>query len=325
MSTLVNSDNQKIWGKLASLKKISDKSRKKALKNRIIKHSPVSDFEYLLGAFIEMYDPYLTQIVSKFSEKGYALDPSSGFSGKFCEFQVISGYFPIDYITRNKLEKIGVKMREHHGSKSLIFWPEKPSLDEIKTKWMQIIDILPDKGVLKEPTNSPYAIAFRRKYVPKDPNLQKKRLFERLQYSTQRKIDNDVKLRKTQNPHPNNLESRLGFFIEELEPQVREAVLKMNKKGYSTDVSGFMDNTCEQMIEGDFLLEEKSIKKLEAFGVTVETNPSGYTRLQFIPGEADIKKIKKQWDKIVSLLPDKKRIADASMTRQAREFRVKYS
>ena len=59
-------------------------------------------------------------------------------------------------------------------------------------------------------------------------------------------------------------------------------------------------------------------------GVIVETNPSGYTRLQFSPVEADIKKIRQQWNKIVSILPDKKRIADASMTHKARDFRMKY-
>ena len=32
----------------------------------------------------------------------------------------------------------------------------------------------------------------------------------------------------------------------------------MNKKGYSTDKSGFMDNPCLQMIEGDFLIDEKT-------------------------------------------------------------------
>ena len=98
----------------------------------------------------------------------------------------------------------------------------------------------------------------------------------------------------------------------------------MNKKGYSTDSSGFADNPCDQMIEGDFQLEEKTIKALESFGVQVDTNPSGYTRLQFSPLEADISKIKQKWNKIVSLLPSKNQIALTSMTKKARDFRLVY-
>lgn len=324
MSTLVDFESQKIWKKLASLKSATDRSRKIALKKRMSKKHSITDLEYLLGAFIEMYEPHLVPIVHKFSEKGYALDPTSGFSGKFCELQTISGYFSVDYVTRNKLEKIGVKLREQNGSKSLVFWPKTADLKDIIVSWMKIIDTLPDKGILAEPANSTYAVTFRRKFVPKDLTLQKKRLFQRLQYKTQKKIENDLAKRKAKNSRPNNMESRLGFFIEELQPQVRKAVLMMNGKGYSTDASGFMDNPCFQMVEGDFKLDEKTMEKIESLGVIVETNPSGYTRIQYEPREADIPKIKRQWDKIVSMLPDKKRVADPSMTRKAREFREEY-
>ena len=133
-----------------------------------------------------------------------------------------------------------------------------------------------------------------------------------------------MKRRKVKNPRPNKLESVLGLFIEELEPQVRQAVLNMNKKGYSTDASGFMENPCDQMIEGDFQINEKTKSSLEAHGVVVETNPSGYTRIQFSPQEANISKIKKKWDKIVSLLPEIKQAASTSMTRKARDFRITY-
>ncbi len=118
--------------------------------------------------------------------------------------------------------------------------------------------------------------------------------------------------------------AQLGFFIEELEPQVRQAILELNKKGYSTDSSGFMNNSCDQMIEGDFQLDEKTTKKLSEIGVQVETNPSGYTRLQFSPQEANLSKIKRQWVKIISLIPNKNEIASVSMTRNAREFRSEY-
>lgn len=99
----------------------------------------------------------------------------------------------------------------------------------------------------------------------------------------------------------------------------------MNRKGYSTDLSGFVNDCCDQMIEGDFQLPEEIINKLSLLGIKVESNPSRYTRLQFSPKEADIGKIKKQWKNIVSLLPSRDKIADFSMTKRSREFRIKYS
>jgi len=324
MNSVANYNSQEIYDKFSSLKKFVDKTKKVALQKRINKQPHATDLEYLLGAFIEMYEPHLEEIIHKLTEKGYAIDASSGFGGKNSEFQVMTGDFSIDYVTKNKLEKIGAKFREYNRSKSLIFWPEKATLDDVKNKWMQIVDALPDKGILAAPSTSTDAITFRRKYIPKDLQLRNQRLFERLKYNTQRKVDIETRRRQKKNSHPNKIELILGLFLEEIEPQVRQAIVAMNKKGYSTDKSGFMDNPCCQMIEDDFLLEEKTISKLGEIDVTVETNPSGYTRIQFSPEEADISKIKKKWNKIASLLPDKHQVASSSMTRQARDFRKIY-
>lgn len=322
MKTLFSVCSQTTWEKLSSLKNFVGKQRKRALHKRLTTHPHPTDLEYLLGAFIEMYEPHLEKIIYKLSEKGYAADPSSGFGGKNSELQVMNGYFAVDYVTRNKLEKIGVKFREYNGFKSLIFWPGEATLENINTNWMQIIGILPDKGVLSTPSMSSSAIKFRRKYIPEHLNLQRQRLFEKLKYQTQKKVENATAKRKAKNPHPDKKESLLGLFFEELEPQVKQAVLTLHKKGYSTDVSGFMENSCNQMIEGDFQLDEKTVVKLTTAGVTVETNPSGYTRLQFLPNEANIAKIKKKWNSIISLIPDKKQVASPSMTRKARDFRT---
>jgi hypothetical protein len=324
MNIFDNLENQKIWDKLTLLKKSVEKERKNFLETRLHKKPHATDLEYLLGAFIEMYPPYLAKIIYKLYQKGYAIDPSSGFGGRNSEYQVMNGNFATDYVTKNKLEKMGIKIRESNGLKSMIFWPHNATLEDIKTEWMKIIDVLPDKGVLTIPSMNSDAVNFRRKYAPQRPYLQKQRLFEKLKYSVQKKMLNEITKRKTKNPHFNKIELNLGLFVEELEPQVRQAVLKLYKKGYSTDISGFMNNSGEQMIEGDFQLEEKIINKLKSIGVHVETNPSGYTRIHFLPEQANISKIRKKWDKIVSLIPDKHRYASASMTRKAREFRSKY-
>ncbi|MBI4991506.1 hypothetical protein HZB96_05455 [Candidatus Gottesmanbacteria bacterium] len=324
MNSVFDHISQELCDKFSSLKKSTDKQRKTAFKKRIANQPHTTDLEYLLGAFIQMYEPHLKEIVHKLIKKGYAIDPSSGFGGKNAEFQVMSGNFAIDYITRNKLEKLGVKFREYNDFNSLIFWPNKATLENILRRWMEIAEILPDHGVLSAPSMSYKAIKFRRKYIPEHINLQKQRLFEKLRYSIQKKTEIDLKRRKSRKPHPDKKELILGLFAEELEPQVRQAIFILNKKGYSTDASGFMNNPCDQMIEGDFQLKEKTIKELQTIRVQVETNPSGYTRLQFTAQEANISKIKKKWNKIASLLPDKHMCASPSMTRKARDFRLEY-
>lgn len=322
MYTYSNSCNQEIWKDLSSLKDSVKIIRKTALDKRLASQPFFTDLEYLLGALIEMYEPYLKHVVLRLSDRGYAMEISSGFGGKYSEYQTLNGYFSVDYVTRNKLEKTGVKLRECDGIKSLIFWPETANIDDIQKKLMQIADTLPDKGILVTPSESPVAVEFRRKYVPKDPLLQRQRLFERLRYSVQIIILKDIKRRRVKNPKPERIESCLGLFIEELEPQVRQAVLELNRKGYSIDTSGFMSNPCDQMIEGDFQLEDTTIQKLKKVGAIVETNVSGYTKLQFSPNEADTQKIKKRWNEIVSLIPDMNQKAPPSMTRKAREFRM---
>lgn len=324
MNTFIHSYNSIDRKKYIFLKNYVNKAKIKAIKKRISADPYMTDLEYLLGAFLEMYEPHLKDVVYKLLHRGYAIEISSGFGSNDSDYQYLDGYFSVNSVTRNKLEKNGVKVREDGGLKSLLFWAEKVDLDYIKEKWLNIIDILPDKGTLAVPSISPQAIEFRRKYVSKNPLLQRQRLFEQLEYRIQITMQDDINRRKISNPNPDSVESRLGLFLEEIEPQVRQAVLEMNNKGYSVDISGFVNDCGDQMIEGDFQLEEQSIKKLKKIDVDVETNPSGYTRLQFSPRKANMREIEEKWKQIASLLPDKKRVADASMTKKAREFRLKY-
>lgn len=316
--------NRDIVEKLTKLKDVVHASKNSSLERRLKENPYVTDLEYLLGAFLEMYEPHVQESVLRLSSKGYIVDASSGFSGKLSETQSLNGYLHPDYITRNKLEKIGIKFREFNGLMSFTFWPEEPNLESIKSKFLQIAEILPDKGILTTPSQLDHAVTFRMKYIPKDKNLQKKRLFERLLHFVQKQTENDFENRKIRKLRPDKTELCLGTFVEELEIQSREAVLMLNKKGYSIDTSGFMENPCVQMVEGDFQLDQQVIEKLKKMGVQVETNASGYTRIQFAPDDADLKRIIKQWMQIATLLPKKHEVAAPSMTRKARNFRTHY-
>lgn len=150
-----------------------------------------------------------------------------------------------------------------------------------------------------------------------------KKKFDQLISKIEQRRSKTLAHRVATNPHPNITEYQLGTFIEMLEPQVRQAVLELHKKGYSTDVSGFMDTPGKQIIEGDFLLDDATVKRLRQVGVLVEVTSSSYTKLHFSITDANIPKIKRRWDTVVSLIPDKRQVATPSMTRKARDFRLK--
>ena len=185
----------------------------------------MTDMEYISGAFLEMYVPYLKDIVLKLFNKGYYVDTSSGFNRKYPEYQNLNGSFTFDYVMRNKLAKEGIKIRDNGPIKSLVFSAEKPDLEYIRQKWLRVINVLPEKEKLTKPWERPEAKSFRRKYSSRNPKLQKQKEFENLKYLIRISIAKQLAKRKKVNPHPGEIEFALGVFIEELEPQVKQAVL----------------------------------------------------------------------------------------------------
>src|SRR3989338_2764751 len=99
MNGFVDVENNSLITALSSLGKSVNQYRKKALKKRLIRDPHFTDLEYLLGAFMEMYEPHLYDIVLKLSNRGYAIDSDSGFNGKYLEYQSLIGYISVDYVT----------------------------------------------------------------------------------------------------------------------------------------------------------------------------------------------------------------------------------
>ncbi|MBI4067549.1 hypothetical protein HY407_04145 [Candidatus Gottesmanbacteria bacterium] len=302
-----------------------EQKRAKKINLRLARNPSPTTTETILGAFVEMYEPHLLPIIHALLKKGYRVDPTSGFCGEFYNCQALNGTFTIDYILANKLTKIGYKTQSDTNSKSIKFWPDSANLDLITQKYQKIVDTLPSRNQPIEPSQSLSAKKFRMTYIPKNLKLKRQRLFEILMFGILKSMAVDIKTRLTKNPIPDEKELKMGVFVEMIEPQVRDAILQLNKKGYTTDASGFMNKANSQIIDGDFIVSKFVIAKLRDEGVRVETNHSGYTRLSFTPSVAKIRNIKDQWLKIVSFLPDKGKSSDPSMTQKAREFRIKYS
>src|SRR3989338_4401947 len=223
MNLSANSYDPETRTKFLSLKKSADTQRKIDLKNRLAKNPKATDLEYLLGAFIEMYEPHLRVYALNLAEKGFALDPISGFAGNNAQFQVVCSTFAVNFVIKNKLDRNGIKLRDYQGHNSFLFWPESPSLEVITGVWTKIVEILHDQGELTRPSAKLHAIEFRRKYLPEDSLKQKQRLFDKLKYKIREAQKEEIKKRKKINPHPDKVEIALGVFKEELEPQVRDA------------------------------------------------------------------------------------------------------
>ena len=114
--------------------------------------------------------------------------------------------------------------------------------------------------------------------------------------------DRELEKRLETNPNPSAEEYAMGAFIEIIEPQVRDAVLTLRRKGYNTQGSGFWGPISQSVYgDKDFLKEVPAEvrEKLAQEGVTVEDD-----KAYFDCNEIDFEKIKKKWDEIAAALPD---------------------
>lgn len=133
--------------------------------------------------------------------------------------------------------------------------------------------------------------------------------FHRLRDETHEEIRQELEERKRTHPTHTPIEADLDAYIEELEPQVRDAVVTFNRKGYLTWSSGFVGVHSDlQYIIGYFTLDNETIERLAAIEVDVEDkgNRDGRpcTAVYFHPEEPDLDQMKAKWDVIAEMLPE---------------------
>lgn len=134
--------------------------------------------------------------------------------------------------------------------------------------------------------------------------------------------DEELKIRLESNPAASEEELSLGAFIENIEPQARDAVALMRQKGYNTASSGFSDFNFQAVSFSEKYfsnLVPETRKKLEALGVTIEEN-----RLSFACDRIDLQEIKEKWDAVAAALPDRGESASPSKLPAAESFRKKF-
>ncbi len=137
--------------------------------------------------------------------------------------------------------------------------------------------------------------------------------FARLRQRVHQSMKDEEEMRLKENPRPTEEELYMGAFKEWIEPQVRAAVVEMNRKGYATQSSGFHGTRCEiQAIDGNFTIDEKTKGVLKQMGVEVWRGadigvPKNklVTMIRFRATEPSVAKIKDQWDAVAAVLPKK--------------------
>ena len=125
------------------------------------------------------------------------------------------------------------------------------------------------------------------------------------------------------NPKPTEQELVMGTFLEELEPQVREALTIMYEKGYQTCSSGFY-GTITQAIDGYFKLDVDTISRIQALGARVEAT-NDYSYIKFETDTADIEAMRAKWIQIAQALPHTGKPAFYNRTHGAELFQGEYA
>ena len=153
----------------------------------------------------------------------------------------------------------------------------------------------------------------------------------KLRETTHEGMKKEIQERLKNNPKPTEEELRAAAFKEWIEPQVRDAALEMNKKGYSTSSSGFYGwNNEFQAIDGYFSIDDETKKKVEALGAQVLGGAEMglpmnkvIKQIRFYPKEADITSMKEKWDNIVAILPQRE--GPPAICDRADDFREEYA
>ncbi len=230
---------------------------------------------------------------------------------------------------------------------SIVFRPENPTdLFSITQRWDKLASLLPDLGSPAPPANYGNAVKFREAaeagtlldyYMPngqfdpvgtkysraRDPFADSELLLSEDPVFAMRElvfIDqyHELKDRLAKNPEPSDEEVSMGVYVEELEPQIRDAVLELRRKGYNTGSSGFWGyDHAGQAMDIATPIDDKTKARLAEHMVDVTD-----MGIRFNPDNpSNVDEIKKTWDLIANILPDLGRHAEPAENMGAEIFR----
>jgi hypothetical protein len=308
--------------------------------------NPVPTLQELeIGAFIEEIQPQAREAVLLMRQKGYDIGNvlHAGFKGENHDSQGMTFQTPLSHAEEAMLSAHGFVIEDGQ----LNFRPENPTdLGSIKGTWDWLANNLPDLGEPAAPSMFGNAVAFREaaangtlqdaympngrldmvgtKYVrERDPFADMELFLSPDAVSATREltfIDQFHALgnRIANNPMPTDEEWNMGAYKEEIEPQVRDAVMVLRQKGYNTGSSGFWGHDhVDQVMDIATPIDDNSKARLAEHDIKVTE-----TGIRFTPeNPSNLESVKKTWDLIADILPDLGKHAEPAQSIRADVFR----
>lgn len=152
------------------------------------------------------------------------------------------------------------------------------------------------------------------------------RHYAKLRDEAHRVSDEQAKLRKRDRPALTDEENDLGCYLEDIEPQVREAVLAARRKGYRTIASGFAGvGELQHLHFGEAqdpsILPPELVDALANRDVSVWLDPRGDTLLYTSKKNLSMEELASVWKEITDAMPGLGHPAGASDMPVATTFR----
>lgn len=136
----------------ASFRKRVLQQQKLAVQERLTSNPEFTAFEQQLGMYIEEIEPQVQSAVMSLYAKGYTTF-SSGFYDLDPRYQTIEGMFSLEPETITSLQSLNVEVLEGYVTDTstppitiLQFVPDVANLEEISSKWTDIVDQIPPKN-----------------------------------------------------------------------------------------------------------------------------------------------------------------------------------
>lgn len=150
------------------------------------------------------------------------------------------------------------------------------------------------------------------------------RYYARLRRKTLDEMHKAQDKRKRENPVASEEELSLGGYVENIEPQVRDALLRLRKKGYKTVTCGFDDFGSQSIrLESNqlenFVFPQEVASKLSQMQVEIEIKPNAIIFNH--KSKIGIDDVKEVWDEIEKVIPDLDKPAEPAQVGTAVDFR----
>jgi len=118
-----------------------------------------------------------------------------------------------------------------------------------------------------------------------------------------------------------------------MEPQVTDAIFEMHRKGYSTLQSGFgaLDGSTQYILMKEVDLDEEVLSRLAALGVSVKIaddpqwKGNQIMELRFDPDQPNLDAIRKKWNEVAAILPDREKTGRRNLSGMAVRFRQRFA